>query len=271
VRDVSFDIETGDLPRGIQEQRCKPFIDTPFVDVPYKEFSPGNAKKPETVAIKRAEWEAEKVAWDSSIEERRASHIASQDDRRKAYYDEKLAKARLKAHQSQILCVSFYDGITGECLWNDGNEQTLILRALDRINNALRYDHAVVGANVIGFDVPYLYRRALLHGLPIGRLVGVGYNGRYEIHRNVVDVLKVYQGPEWGSIPPLGLDALANCFGISGKTETAGGANFQELAEHDRQRAERYAIGDSRVAWDIAEAMGIVSRPQAETTGDLPF
>jgi hypothetical protein len=268
--DIAFDIETGDLPREVQEQRCKPFVDVPFVNTPFKEFAPGNAKKPETVAAKRAEWEAEKLAWESSVDKRRAAHVLAQDDRRKAHYDEKLAKSRLNAHQSQILCVSFYDGIGGECLWADDNEHRLLMAVLERINATLRAGDRVIGANVLGFDVPYLYRRALLHGMHTGTLVSIGYSGRYEIHKNVVDVLRVYQGPEWGSIPPLGLQALAACFGIDGKTETSGGAKFQELAEHDRERAERYAIGDSRVAWEIAEAMGIVSKPQ-EATGELPF
>ena len=51
---LAFDIETTDLPHETQRERCKPFIDSQFVDEPYKEFSPGNAKKAETVAAKRA-------------------------------------------------------------------------------------------------------------------------------------------------------------------------------------------------------------------------
>ena len=63
---IAFDIETTDLPHETQRERCKPFIDSPFIDEPYKDFSAGNAKKAETVAAKRAEYDAAKLLHESS-------------------------------------------------------------------------------------------------------------------------------------------------------------------------------------------------------------
>ena len=254
---LAFDIETTDLPHETQRERCKPFVDSPFVDEPYKDFSAGNAKKPETVAAKRAEYDAAKLLHESSTEQRRAEYAAASEVRREAWYADKAKKARLQAHLSQVLCYSAWSGGDGTCVWADGDERAMLVTLIERITSTLDVGEHVVGANLIGFDIPYIYRRALLLGIPCGSLVSIGYGGRYEIHPNVIDVLKVYQGPEWGSIPPIGLNVLAACFGVDGKTESSG-ANFAELAIEDRERAEAYAIADSRIAWEIAERMGLV-------------
>jgi hypothetical protein len=254
---IAFDIETTDLPHETQRQRCKPFIDAPFADEPYKDFSPGNAKKPDTVALKLAEYEHDKRMHIDSTEKRRADHSAAQKYRRENWYADKTKKARLQAHLSQVLCYSAWSGGDGTCVWADGDERAMLVTLIERITSTLDVGEHVVGANLIGFDIPYIYRRALLLGIPCGSLVSIGYGGRYEIHPNVIDVLKVYQGPEWGAIPPIGLNVLAACFGVDGKTESSG-ARFAELAVEDRERAEAYAIADSRIAWEIAEKMGLV-------------
>ena len=261
---LAFDIETTDLPHAVQRERCKPFIDSQFVDEPYKEFSPGNAKKSETVAAKRAEYDAAKLLHESSTEHRRAEYAAASEIRRENWYADKLKKARLQAHLSQVLCYSvWHDTGYSTCQWADGDERAMLVTLIKGIESTLDAGEHVVGANLIGFDVPYIYRRALLLGIPCGSLVSIGYGGRYEIHSNVIDVLKVYQGPEWGSIPPIGLNVLASCFGVDGKTESSG-ANFAELAIEDRERAEAYAIADSRIAWEIAEKMGLVQTKTEE-------
>ena len=261
---LAFDIETTDLPHAVQRERCKPFIDSQFVDEPYKEFSPGNAKKAETVAAKRAEYDAAKLLHKSGTEQRRAEYTAASEIRRENWYADKLKKARLNAHLSQVLCYSvWHDTGYSTCQWADGDERAMLVTLIKGIESTLDAGENVVGANLIGFDVPYIYRRALLLGIPCGSLVSIGYGGRYEIHPNVIDVLKVYQGPEWGSIPPIGLNVLAACFGVDGKTESSG-ANFAELAIEDRERAEAYAIADSRIAWEIAGKMGLVETKTEE-------
>ena len=261
---LAFDIETTDLPHAVQRERCKPFIDSPFSDEPYKDFSAGNAKKAETVAAKRAEYDAAKLLHESSTEQRRAEYTAASEIRRENWYADKLKKARLQAHLSQVLCYSvWHDTGYSTCQWADGDERAMLVTLIKGIESTLDAGDHVVGANLIGFDVPYIYRRALLLGIPCGSLVSIGYGGRYEIHSNVIDVLKVYQGPEWGSIPPIGLNVLAACFGVDGKTESSG-ARFAELAVEDRERAEAYAIADSRIAWEIAEKMGLVQTKTEE-------
>ena len=261
---LAFDIETTDLPHAVQRERCKPFIDSPFSDEPYKDFSAGNAKKAETVAAKRAEYDAAKLLHESSTEQRRAEYAAASEIRRENWYADKLKKARLQAHLSQVLCYSVWDDSgAGSCVWADGDERAMLVTLIERVASTLDAGEHVVGANLIGFDVPYIYRRALLLGIPCGSLVSIGYGGRYEIHPNVIDVLKVYQGPEWGAIPPIGLNVLAACFGVDGKTESSG-ARFAELAIEDRERAEAYAIADSRIAWEIAEKMGLVQTKTEE-------
>jgi hypothetical protein len=255
---IAFDIETTDLPHETQRERCKPFINSPFVDLPPEPLRLGNAKKPETVAQKKAEHTSYLAEYAGLQEKRRADYDAAQNYRRENWYADKTKKARLQAHLSQVMCYSIWDDDgAGSCVWADGDERAMLVALIERVASTLDVGEHVVGANVIGFDIPYIYRRALLLGIPCGSLVSIGYGGRYEIHPNVIDVLKVYQGPEWGAIPPIGLNVLAACFGVDGKTESSG-ANFAELAIEDRERAEAYAIADSRIAWEIAERMGLV-------------
>jgi hypothetical protein len=152
---IAFDIETTDLPHETQRERCKPFIDWPFSDEPYKEFSPGNAKKPETVALKRAEHEAAKLLHESSTEQRRAEYTAASEVRREAWYADKTKKSRLQAHLSQVLCYSVWDDSgKGSCVWANGDERAMLVTLIERITSKLDVGEHVVGANLIGFDIP---------------------------------------------------------------------------------------------------------------------
>ena len=266
---ISVDIETGDLPREIQEARVKAYRETEFKDSDPPTLKLGNAKKPETIERKKLEYEDELKRWTEGKNDRYQAWKEASQDREREHYDEKLKWARLNAAHSQMLCYSVVGDGIAECVWADGDEKSALRSLINCIEGTLFEGGKVIGANLHGFDVPYVYRRALTYGLSCPDLVKIGYGNRYEIHKGVVDLLKVWQGPEWSSRPIIGLAALAHIFGVDQKTETEGGATFQELAEKDRARAEAYSIQDSQMVWDIAQKMGIIQPAVSQI--DLPF
>ena len=197
---IIFDIETGPLP---EDQ-----IDIPPFDA--SEVKLGNLKDPAKI---EAKVEAARVAHRQTI----------------------IDNAALDALTGRVLMVGYK--VVGEpfCHAAGYDEKAVIEQFWKAVT---RYDRMpmVVGFNVKGFDLPFLFRRSWALGLqPPGWL----RHGRYW-HDSVVDLREVWQ---LGDNRARGsLDAVAKHLGLGGKT--GDGARFSELFAEKPEEAIAYCRRD---------------------------
>jgi hypothetical protein len=115
-------------------------------------------------------------------------------------------------------------------VWSLGEETSLERELLQRFFDGIeRYTPTLVSWNGLGFDLPVLHYRALLHGVSAPRYWETGeddpafrwnnYLSRYHYrHTDLMDVLSAYQ-PR-ASAP---LDEIATLLGLPGKMGMSGG------------------------------------------------
>jgi DNA polymerase elongation subunit (family B) len=221
MKNFAFDIETVPLDTEELRNRLPPF-------------------DPES--IKTGNWGEEKRQ--EKIEKARLEHF-------ERFY----RKAALSALTGRIAMI----GIKGETetpLILEGDEKTTIAEFLDMFQ---RSEAHWIGFNIGSFDVPFILRRAWLHGL----------NVPYGIVRNrylsglFTDLLELWNASERGSDRfPVSLSDLAVYFGLEAKT--ANGANFHEILRYRPEEARNYLINDLTLTWKIAEAMGAIRGPIPE-------
>jgi predicted PolB exonuclease-like 3'-5' exonuclease len=113
-----------------------------------------------------------------------------------------------------------------------------------------------IGFNSRGFDLPFLFRRSLLHGVgvPSYAIDDRGYWDRRFI--DLLDVWRCGDRQHW-----VKLDDLCAAFGIEGKLEGVSGADFADLwfstDEEDHQKARLYLCQDVVCTHRLGQAMGV--------------
>jgi hypothetical protein len=108
----------------------------------------------------------------------------------------------------------------------------------------------LVGHNILGFDLPFIFQRCLVHGIPVKPFVDLR---EYNV-RGVFDTMHHW----WlGAKRFVSLDDLAWALGIeSSKTATAEGSKVFELYQADKLAEIReYNLNDVRVTRKVYERM----------------
>jgi len=227
MKTIVFDIETGPLAES-ELAAMVPAFDP-------AEVKTGNIKDPEKVAAKIAEAEA---------------------NHRRDFID----KAALDPLTGRVVAVgvmaldasgeagpSFARGGRFFIIGHDDEAQTLrefwelTCGDMGRMN-------PMIGFNIFGFDLPFLFRRSWKHRVPIP--LGLR-RGRYWSDQ-VIDLRDCWQ---LGDRQARGsLDAVAKHLGVGAKT--GDGKAFAELWRSDRKQAEAYLRNDVELTAKVAEALG---------------
>lgn len=121
------------------------------------------------------------------------------------------------------------------------DEATIIALFFD----SLRADHQLVGHNIIGFDIPFITRRALV--------LGVKLPPDYLWPRN----LKPWDKRVFDTMQELGggsLNSLAEAFGIEGKSNH-GGVVYQMWLDGLHDEIAEYCADDVRIVREIHERL----------------
>lgn len=225
---IVFDIETGPLPESELAAVMPPFDPA--------EVKTGNLKDPEKVAAKIAEAET---------------------NHRRDFFD----KAALDPLTGRVVAIGvmLFDsrGEDGPTFAKSG--QFYIIghddeaRTLREFWAAMRGDmgriHPMIGFNIFGFDLPFLFRRSWKHRV----VVPFGLRrGRYWSDQ-LVDLRDVWQ---LGDRQARGsLDSVARHLGVGAKN--GDGKAFAELWRSDRKQAEAYLRNDVELTAKVAHALEI--------------
>ena len=135
----------------------------------------------------------------------------------------------------------------------DGEEQDekkSLLAFIEFMKNFDSDTDEIVGHNLIGFDLPFIFQRCLVHGISAKPLVDLG---EYRV-RGVFDTMHAW----WlGAKRNVSLDDIAWALGIeSSKTATAEGSKVFELYQAGKLAEIReYNLNDVRVTRQVYERM----------------
>lgn len=118
---------------------------------------------------------------------------------------------------------------------------------------AKRYDH-VVTFNGRGFDVPFLYLRSAVLGVPISRKDWLGYRFQTEPHCDLAEQFTFYSvSGRDGAARKFNLDFYCKAFGIpSPKAEGVSGMDVAQLVAESRFRdIAEYCLRDVRATVEL--------------------
>lgn len=195
--------------RGLSEAECLPFM--PDFE------APGNYK------------DAEKIA----------AHVADQ----KAKW---LDRAALSPMTGSVLAIGYKEAGTDDVHIAHGENEKIVLSQF--IDDCAGVEIApLVGFNIVGFDLPFLYKRAWKHGLKAPRWWSEARP--WDKNRLVIDLMLEWQcGDRKAAF--VGLDPVARFLGLEGKTGDFG-KMFGDLYAKDQPAALEYLVRDVELLEEI--------------------
>jgi DNA polymerase elongation subunit (family B) len=217
MKTILFDIETGPLPDEELKAMLPPF-DPGEVKV-------GNLKDPEKIAAK--------------VSEARANHW--RDFQRKAALD---------ALTGRVLAIGVMDENGQFSVLGDAEEKQTLMQFWGLCRKVTSGGNWLIGFNTHAFDLPFLIRRSLKHG--VAATPGLR-KGRYWSPQSI-DLREEWQ---LGDRQAHGsLDTIARHLGVGQKN--GNGEDFAKLWRENREKAVLYLHNDLELTSRIAAAMGLV-------------
>lgn len=211
----------------------------------------------EIVAAQMADWEPPKnVKDEAKIEERRQKAIESI-----------VSKAALSPITGRILMIGYYnpfknggtafthcvsEGAFSPCDLVD--ESHLISKFWELFTSG----RTLLGWNIMGFDLPFIYRRSVILGIDIPPQLRGDYNGKWAplFH----DIMHLWSFGAYGPDRYESLDTVCKACGIAGKMDGVDGSMFEQMYlrgdESTRQQAIEYCKMDLVATWGVAERLG---------------
>jgi len=249
-----FDCETGPLDDESVAKFSPEFILPPHPG----EFSPASVK------YGNLKDEAKRAA---KLEEARAAHADAV-----ANYDMTVTSARA-AHLADCLANAALSPLTGRVLaigvqtekgvgieHCDGDEVALLNKfwaLYSRCRAMSPSPKKMVGANILGFDLPFLIRRSWILQVDVPHNVR---NGRY-FDAMFIDLCEVWLcGQRFGSGISASLDTMARALGVGEKPAGVTGADFAKLwggTADEKAKAVEYLRNDLAMTAKVAERLGV--------------
>jgi DNA polymerase elongation subunit (family B) len=208
---------------------------------------PKNYKKPDAIA-----------GW---LEEDQANHGK-----------DAIEKAALNPETAMVAIVGFWrNGKVEQLVWDEQpgmplpmkdnfyfiTESELIEHAFMRLNEgagALSItDHAVLGWNIKGFDLPFLIKRAWILGVTVPRSLFNPFS-RYPLPERFIDTMQVWQAGNYKAP----YTKLASALKYMGLPEKGDGKEFGKLWETDRSAALAYSATELNLQADLYRKMGLL-------------
>ena len=217
MKTIIFDIETGPLPDE-QLKAMMPQFDPAEVKI-------GNLKDPEKIATKIAECKAN-------------------------HWKDFQRRAALDALTGRVLAIGMMSDKGQFSVFGDENEEQTLNDFWDACRGGTSGINRLIGFNTHAFDLPFLVRRSLKHGVAVPPGLR---RGRYWSQESI-DLREEWQ---LGDRQAHGsLDTIARHLGLGRKN--GHGEDFAKLWRADREKAVLYLRNDLELTVRIAAAMRIV-------------
>ena len=167
--------------------------------------------------------------------------------------DEFLDKAALSPITGKVLAVGFTDGAVHEVLTYE-SEKEIITEALERIGNQLMQQRPVTGWNIIKFDFPFLFKRAMIHGVPFPSHIWDLKKG-YP-HSQIIDLMRYWNMGDWKEYTKM--DTVCRILCGYGKPSGVTGADFARLfngTPEQQEKAIDYALNEMKMLDSLTRKM----------------
>lgn len=157
-------------------------------------------------------------------------------------------RAGLYAEFSRIVCISVAYIKGGElimCSYSHREEAVLLARFMGALDSFLkcRKDAKLTGHSVKGFDIPFIFRRCLKHGIICNRLIDVADKKPWEV--SALDTKELWKSTGYYSAS---LVAVCLCLGIPSPKADISGAEVSDVyyneGEEGMERIVRYCEQD---------------------------
>ncbi|MBI2933043.1 MAG: ribonuclease H-like domain-containing protein [Planctomycetes bacterium] len=166
---------------------------------------------------------------------------ASEEERREA-----IAQTSLHAEFGRILCIGIWrePGMDGPEILA-GPEADMLRRFWQQARGVRQY----VGHNILSFDLPFLIKRSIVHGIPPLPISLARYRSD-----QVYDTMEMWNF--WSSRERISLDTLAKVLGLkSSKGEINGGCVAKVHAAGRDAEIYAYCMQDVRLTREIYKRM----------------
>lgn len=184
-------------------------VDASKLDQFMPEFTaPGNYKDPEKI---------------------RANIIEQQNEFRE--------KAALSALTGEVLCIGIWE-TEFQVLGNEDGEKALLEKFWELVSAWIWESRPLVGHFCKTFDLPFLVRRSLAHGIRVPRVI---WDGRF-FNSYIVDLAEAWACGCRDPRDRISLDNLGKFLGIGQKC--GDGADFAQLWKNDRAKSLQYLQTD---------------------------
>ena len=167
--------------------------------------------------------------------------------------DEFLDKAALSPITGKVLAVGLTDGAVHEVLTYE-SEKRLISETLERVSDQLMTQRPVVGWNIIKFDFPFLFKRAMMLGVPWPQHIWDLKKGY--AHSQIIDLMRYWNMGDWKEMTKM--DTVNRFLCGFGKPSGVTGADFARLfngTPEEREKAINYALNDVKILDSLTRKM----------------
>ena len=167
--------------------------------------------------------------------------------------DEFLDKAALSPITGKVLAVGFTDGAVHEVLTYE-SEKRIISETLERVSVQLMAQKPVVGWNIIKFDFLFLFKRAMMLGVPWPQHIWDLKKG-YP-HSQIIDLMRYWNMGDWKEYTKM--DTVNRFLCGFGKPSGVTGADFARLfngTPEEREKAIDYALNDVKILDSLTRKM----------------
>ena len=157
------------------------------------------------------------------------------------------ARAALKAEYGEVLAIG-YANAADTVLLMGKPEREMLDQFWERADESYNAKETFVGFNVFHFDLPFLIRRSIIHGVkvPPGLLPR---NNRY-FPDFFVDLMQMWQAGDYREM--ISLDRFAKALGHEGKN--GSGKFFAQTLKEDESAAIEYLKNDLLLTRKVAES-----------------
>jgi len=167
--------------------------------------------------------------------------------------DEFLDKAAISPFTGKVLAVGLTDGAVHEVLTYE-SEKEIITETLERIGSQLMQQRPVVGWNIIKFDFPFLFKRAMMLGVPWPQHIWDLKKGY--AHSQIIDLMRYWNMGDWKEMTKM--DTVNRFLCGFGKPSGVTGADFARLfngTPEEREKAIDYALNDVKILDSLTRKM----------------
>lgn len=176
------------------------------------------------------------------------------EEDRAGYRANLLEKAALNPETATVAILGTFsqNGVDQYVKNDDASEMEIVHMALGMMSHEVRSGGCVLGWNILGFDLPFLLRRAWILGIKVPKSI---YNplSRYPVSTEIVDMMDRWKGGNWKA-PHTSLNNALKAVGLPGKPD---GKEFASLWREDRKKAMAYNEAELKSQAELYRRMGV--------------